>query len=80
MAKAMNKSQKSVMHVIIALIIWAIFKWIIPAPAPMTDVGMEVCGVFIMATYLWITVGTGWTSILTICMVAISGAMSARIL
>ena len=77
MAKAMNKSQKSVMHVIIALIIWAIFKWIIPAPAPMTDVGMEVCGVFIMATYLWITVGTGWTSILTICMVAISGAMSA---
>lgn len=77
MAKAMNKSQKSVIHVLIALFIWAIFKWIIPAPAPMTDVGMEICGVFIMATYLWITVGTGWTSILTICMVAISGAMSA---
>ena len=65
------------MHVCIALVIWAIFKWLVPAPAPMSDTGMEICGVFIMATYLWITVGTGWTSILTICMVAISGAMSA---
>lgn len=77
MAKTMTKANKSVIHVCIALAIWAIFKWLVPAPAPMSDTGMEICGVFIMATYLWITVGTGWTSILTVCMVAISGAMSA---
>ncbi len=73
----MSKSNKKLMHIIIAFVIWAIFKWLIPAPAPMTDTGMEICGVFIMATYLWITVGTGWTSILVVCMVAISGAMTA---
>ena len=76
MAKAKNPNKK-LMHTIIALVIWAIFKWLIPAPAPMTDTGMEICGVFVMATYLWITVETGWTSILTVSMVAISGAMSA---
>lgn len=72
-----KKSDKKLMHTIIALVIWAIFKWLIPAPAPMTPVGMEICGVFIMATYLWITVETGWTSILVVSMVAVSGAMSA---
>ncbi len=76
MAKAAN-SNKKLIHVLIALVIWAVFKWLIPAPEPMTDVGMEICGVFIMATYLWITVETGWTSVLVVCMVAISGAMSA---
>lgn len=76
MAKTKNPNKK-LMHTIIALAIWAIFKWLIPAPAPMTDLGMEICGVFIMATYLWITVETGWTSILTVSMVAISGAMTA---
>lgn len=75
MAKAKSSSKK-LMHTIIALVLWAIFKWLIPAPAPMTDAGMEICGVFVMATYLWITVETGWTSILTICMVAVSGVMS----
>lgn len=76
MAKA-KTSNKKLMHTIIALVIWAIFKWLIPAPEPMTDTGMEIVGVFIMATYLWITVETGWTSILVVSMVAISGAMSA---
>ena len=76
MAKAKTPNKK-LMHTIIALVIWAIFKWLIPAPEPMTDTGMEIVGVFIMATYLWITVETGWTSILVVSMVAISGAMSA---
>ena len=76
MAKARTPNKK-LMHTIIALVIWAIFKWLIPAPEPMTDTGMEIVGVFIMATYLWITVETGWTSILVVSMVAISGAMSA---
>ena len=51
MAKA-KTSNKKLMHTIIALVIWAIFKWLIPAPEPMTDTGMEIVGVFIMATYL----------------------------
>lgn len=76
MAKAKTPNKK-LMHTIIALVIWAIFKWLIPAPEPMTDTGMEIVGVFIMATYLWITVETGWTSILVVSMVAVSGAMSA---
>lgn len=72
-----SKANKKLIHVLIAFAIWAIFKWLIPAPAPMTDVGMEICGVFVMATYLWITVETGWTSILIVCMVAVSGALTA---
>lgn len=64
------------LHVLIALAIWLVFKLLIPAPAPITPTGIEVIGIFLMAVYLWITVGTGWTSILVICLIGLTDCIT----
>lgn len=75
---ANSKSSNYIIKMLIPLIIYILFKFILPAPAPMTAKGMEIVGVFIMACYYWIVTGqTGWTSILILCLVAVSGVMSA---
>jgi hypothetical protein len=61
----------------IPLIIYILFKFFLAAPPPMTHVGLEIVGIFLVACWLWIFVGTGWTSVLAICLVAISGYMPA---
>lgn len=72
------KKDNYIIKMLIALAIYLLFKFILPAPAPMTAKGMEIVGIFIMACYFWIFTGqTGWTSILTICLVAVSGVMKA---
>ncbi|WP_444641904.1 SLC13 family permease [Caproiciproducens sp. R1] len=78
MANAVNakSSQKNVFHVLFALAIWLIFKFLVPAPAPITADGIEIIGIFIMALYLWIFVGTGWTSILTVCLLGMTKYMT----
>lgn len=68
--------QKSLIHTLIALAIYLVFKFLLPAPAPMTADGMEVIGILLLATYLWVTVGTGWTSILTVCLLGLTNYMT----
>lgn len=73
----MAKTKKSpAIHYLVAFVIWALFKFVLKAPEPMTDLGLEIVGIFILTCYLWITTETGYTSLLCICLVAISGAMS----
>ena len=72
-----SKAQKNLIHTGIALAIYLLFKFLLPAPAPITPDGMEVIGILILATYLWVSVGTGWTSVLTICLMGLTNYMSA---
>ena len=41
----------------------------LPAPDPMTPMGMKVLGIFIGALYGWTTVNTVWPSILVLTMI-----------
>ena len=77
MANPTTKAQKNLIHTGIALVIYLVFKFLLPAPAPITSDGMEVIGILILATYLWVSVGTGWTSVLTICLMGLTNYMSA---
>ena len=77
MEKNSGAAQKNLIHTGIALAIYLIFKFLLPAPAPITADGMEVIGILILATYLWVAVGTGWTSVLTICLMGLTNYMSA---
>lgn len=73
-----TKDRTYIIKLAIALAIYLLFKFVLPAPAPMTAKGMEIVGIFLVACYFWIVIGqTGWTSVLTICLVAVSGVMKA---
>lgn len=50
----------------------------LPAPAPMTPVGMAVLGIFIGALYGWTTVNTIWPSILVLILLGVSGFMPVK--
>lgn len=69
-----KKAVPKVVHFLIGLAIYLIFKFVIQAPEPMSDTGIEFVGIMLMAVYYWITIGTGWPSLFTILMVGFSGA------
>lgn len=52
-------------HLIIGLVIMFGVGFL-PAPAPITPVGMKVIGLFIGVVYLWSTVAMDWPSLLAI--------------
>lgn len=47
--------------------------WVMPAPAPLTDVGMRVIGIFIGTVLLLSTVDTVWPAILAVALLGRSG-------
>lgn len=61
----------------IAIVIYALFQFLIPAPEPITKAGMGVVGIFLATVYLWITVGIGWPSLLMVGMIGTTGVCSA---
>jgi len=64
-----------VIKVLVAAAIYLVFK-IAPPPAPITEAGMEVAGLFICAIYCWLTLSVGWTSMAIIFMLATTGIYS----
>ncbi len=58
-----QKNTAYIINSIICVLIMLLFGKI-PAPAPMTQLGMQVVGIFIGMIYGWITVGTHWPSLL----------------
>lgn len=50
----------------------------LPAPDPMTPMGMKVLGIFIGALYGWTTVNTVWPSILVLTLLGVSGFMPVK--
>ncbi len=73
-AKAQKKKGSAYpIHVAIGFAIIFLFSYVLPAPSPITPVGMKVVGAFLGMVYLWSTIGALWPSLLGLFFVAISG-------
>lgn len=73
MSKALSsKSSAYYVNAVICILIMLLFGFI-PAPEPMTPLGMKVVGIFIGMIYGWITVGTHWPSLLGVLLLGLSG-------
>lgn len=59
----MKKYQK---HFIIALIAGVLIYFGLPEANGLTNAGVRMLAVFIPTIYLWLTCGTGWTSLLSV--------------
>ena len=68
-----NKGRKTAYYInsVICVLIMLLFGKL-PAPEPMTQLGMVVIGIFIGMIYGWITVGTHWPSLLGILLLGLS--------
>lgn len=62
---------------LIAIAIMFLFKFL-PAPAPITPVGMGVLGAFIGIIYGWITIGMFWPSVLGLIAIGFSGYTTVK--
>ncbi|MDO4941595.1 MAG: anion permease [Lachnospiraceae bacterium] len=59
----MKKNQK---HFIIALIAGVILYFVLPESHGLTNAGVRMLSVFLPTIYLWLTCGTGWTSLFSV--------------
>lgn len=70
--KQVNVSARTLMHSAIGVGIMIFFRFL-PLNLPeITDIGMEVLGIFIGTLYLWTTVDPGWASLMSIAMLGFS--------
>lgn len=63
------------LKILVCLAIVALF-WVVPAPAPLTQVGMRVIGIFISTVLLLSLVDTVWPAILAVTLLGRSGVAS----
>lgn len=70
--KETNGNTMVVMHSVIGVAIMMFFRFL-PLNLPeVTDVGMQVLGIFIGTLYLWTTVDPAWASLMSIAMIGFS--------
>jgi len=69
------KFNKTAKNVIIASILFVLIKLIVPPVNGLTDIGINVIGVFIAIVYLWLTEGVGWVSLVAILLFVCTGVM-----
>ena len=70
--KEINVSARTLVHSAIGVAIMILFRFL-PLHLPeITEVGMEVLGIFIGTLYLWTTVDPGWASLMSIAMIGFS--------
>ena len=72
----MTKERMYYIHCLIGLIIMFGFGFL-PAPAPITTLGMQMLGVFFGLLYLWSTCGLIWPSVAGFVALAVFGAGNA---
>lgn len=65
----------TLLKILISLLIIAVF-WVVPAPAPLTQIGMRVIGVFIGTVLLLSLVDTVWPAILAVALLGRTGVAS----
>ena len=59
-------------HSLVSIALMFLFR-LLPAPAPITEMGMAVLGAFLGIIYGWITVGMFWPSLLGLVALGFSG-------
>lgn len=67
----MNKQQK---HLMIAVIVGALIYFLLPEANGLTKQGISMLAVFIPTIYLWLTCGTGWTSLFSVTVAVLLNA------
>ena len=70
--QVVKTDKKWIRDMAIVVAIFVIFL-LIPAPAPITEAGMAVVGIFLATLYLWIKVDIGWPSLLFVGVVGMTG-------
>lgn len=80
MAKKSVLKPGSLVDIGIFCFIFILFRFVLPAPAPITRAGMGVLGAFIGTVYLWIRVDIGWPSLLFLGLIGLTGVSSPTIL
>lgn len=72
----MQTQKKTYLHIIIAIIIGVVLLNAVPAVNGLSGVGVKVIAVFVPVLYLWLTVGTDWTSWLALALIFMTGIMA----
>lgn len=72
----MQTQKKTYLHIIIAIIIGVVLLNAVPAVNGLSEVGVKVIAVFVPVLYLWLTVGTDWTSWLALALIFMTGIMA----
>lgn len=76
-AKDTERENRYWRHIAVAAAAYVLFQFVLPPAAPITRGGMGILGIFIATIYLWMTVGTAWTSFLAIGMIGLTNVASA---
>lgn len=74
------KTKSKQIHILIAAVVFLVLRLILGNCTDMgiTQAGATALALFITTIYLWITYGSGWTSMLSIGLLAFSGVCSAN--
>ena len=73
------KAAKQCIHIIIALLLLIVVKLVVPAENGLTEVGVNVLAVLAPILYLWIAVGTDWTSLLALAAIICTGVLTPTV-
>ncbi len=76
MNETSRKTANSYVHILVFFGLFALFQFVLPAPAPITRAGMGVVGLFLGTLYLWIRVDIGWPSLFILGMICFTGVTS----
>ena len=66
MSENNNKSKIIYLHIVIGFFLMFLFGRVIPPIYPLTEVGMQVAGVFVGVVWLWVTIGFLWPSLIAL--------------
>jgi len=68
-----RRSSLNYLHIAIGLFLMFVFGRVVPAYYPITEMGMQVVGVFLGLIWLWCFVGFLWPSLLGLVAIALTG-------
>jgi len=77
MAGTEKNSIMKYVHIAIALSLMFVWGNVIPAPYPMTEVGMQVLMIFAGVVYSWMFIGFLWPTLLGLVAIGLSGFVTA---
>lgn len=60
-------------HVAIGVVVMVLFCFVLPAPDPITPLGMKVVGIFLAMVYWWSSIEALWPSVLGLALLGLSG-------
>lgn len=80
MSETGAKKKSGLSDIVVLLGVFLLFRFVLPAPAPMTRGGMTVVGILLGTVYLWIKVDIGWPSLFFLGLIGLSGVTSPAVL